>query len=302
MAHDSEAAWGDFWARQSGQQRGGCLPEGWRGIDAVQQEAWHGFAADLPQGARVLDLATGDGRVMRWMLDTRPDLECTGVDLAPSLPPPPKGTTVKSGIPMEELPFDDGSFEAVVSQFGFEYGDMAKTAHEIARVLAPGGTVALMTHRLEGPILAHNKARRMQIGWALERKDVIGVAKRSLALRAGGVAAVPMEITQAVQEGAHRFGPQSAAWEISEAVRRTLLAPAHVPAAQLAATLDQIGVQAANEMGRIASLEAACRTAADEDAWATAFEAAGFVSASSAPLAEAQESAPFAEFRLLTLA
>ena len=301
MSENSKDAWGEFWARQQAGSGGGCLPDGWRGIDAVQRRAWQTFAETLPRDGTVLDLATGDGRVMRWMREVRPDLRCIGVDLAPALPPAPEGTEVHPGVGMEDLPFEAAAFDAVVSQFGFEYGDPAKVTAEIARVLKPEGVAALMTHRSDGPILAHNKARRMHIGWAIERKDVFGLARRSLSDRAANTAAVAAQVARIVEEGAHRFGPQSAAWEIPEAVRRTLLAPMHVPAAQVESTLAQIEHQAANEMGRIASLEAACATAADDDALAAAFAAAALNQTAGEPLSDDHYPSPFADFRTYSL-
>ena len=64
-------AWDRFWAddRQTG--GGGCLPSADNRIEQVQAEAWRAFAVELPKHARVLDLGTGDGRVMRWMIEAR---------------------------------------------------------------------------------------------------------------------------------------------------------------------------------------------------------------------------------------
>ena len=117
MSENSKDAWGEFWARQQAGSGGGCLPDGWRGIDAVQRRAWQTFAETLPDHAAILDLATGDGRVMRWMLEARPDLHCSGVDLAPPRPPAKEGAKVHPGVAMEDLPFEAAAFDAVVSQF-----------------------------------------------------------------------------------------------------------------------------------------------------------------------------------------
>ena len=100
---DDAKAWGDFWANNSGGDGSGCLPDRWAVIEQAQQSAWHGFIADLQEGARVLDLATGDGRVLRWMKEKRGDLSLTGIDLAPRLPPAPSGTETRGGIAMEDI-------------------------------------------------------------------------------------------------------------------------------------------------------------------------------------------------------
>lgn len=54
------------------------------------------------------------------------------------------GAEVADLLDLEELPFPDGRFDAVVSAFGFARAPHAlQTAHELARVCRPGGTVAL---------------------------------------------------------------------------------------------------------------------------------------------------------------
>lgn len=300
MTAANEKAWGDFWSQQRrGEGSGGCLPDGWRGIEETQREAWSGFAVHLPESCPVLDLATGDGRVMRWLQEERRELDLVGVDLAPELPPAPEGTSVKPGVPMEELPFTDGEFGAVVSQFGVEYGDVAKVAAETARVLAPGGMVGLITHRRDGPILAHNLHRRIQIGWLFDRKSLFNAAYDALSSRGSAFVAAPMAITQIVNEGARRFGPQSAAWEIAEAVRRTLMMPTKVSAEEIGAMLDEIARRARNELERIGSLERACQVTANGEKLSDAFDAAGLISLETRELSDGKAPAPFADFRLL---
>ena len=296
---DHARAWGDFWSRNKGGSgdSGGCLPARWAGIEDVQKGAWQRFAADLPKNARVLDLATGDGRVMRWLLHERRDLKLIGSDLAPSLPQAPKGTKLRAGVAMEDMPFADGQFDACVSQFGFEYGDTAKAAAELARVVSPGGKVGLMTHRLDGPILAHNVSRRAGIAWAIEEHKLVSKAKGSLRMRAMGGPAVPPLIANAPLEGAAEHGEGSAAWEIAEAIRQTLAMGARDHPGRVAATLDEIGKQAENEMGRIASLEAACVAAASPEFSAMLCEA-GLEERETVELGEPDGGRIFADFRI----
>ncbi|MHA6334431.1 class I SAM-dependent methyltransferase [Qipengyuania sp. CAU 1752] len=299
MNEVNERAWGDFWAQQQGHSDGGCLPDGYRAIETAQRQAWSHFAGTLERGSAVLDLATGDGRVMAWLLAAGDEFALTGVDLAPKLPPPPAGAAVRAGVAMEELPFENGQFDAVVSQFGFEYGDVSRVATEVARVLKHGGTLAILTHRIDGPILAHNAARRMQIGWIFDRKDLFRIAHE--ALEAGATTA-PIAVLQAVQEGAQRFGSGSAAWEIAEAVRRTMEMRSQQPREQVAATLRMIAERAANEIARINSLEAACRTTADDQGFKAALDGAGFTTAEMKAVCEAEGASPFADFRVYRLA
>lgn len=269
------AAWSDFWAANADAPQGGCLPQRWAAIEEAQADAWRAFIAALPEGAKVLDLATGDGRVLGWMRAARGDLELTGIDLAPDLPAPPAGTTTRGGIAMESLPFGDGEFAAVVSQFGFEYGDVAKVAGEIARVLAPGGSVGLMVHRGDGPILEHNLARRVAIDWVLDEQRLGAILRQALDAPNGGPD-VAAQVAAAIGiVGANRFGQDSPGWEIPEAMRRAVLLGAEAGRDSILATVTQIEARAANEVGRIASLERACAVADQREALAAAFAAQG---------------------------
>ena len=280
------AAWSDFWAHNAGADSGGCLPQRWAAIEDAQRTAWHNFIADLPQGARVLDLATGDGRVLGWMRAKRDDLELIGVDLAPTLPAPPQGTQTRGGVAMEDLPFAAGEFAAVVSQFGFEYGDVSRIAAEIARVLVPGGKVGLMVHRGDGPILEHNLARRAAIDWVLGEQHLAQTLIMALGAPNGGTA-VAAEVASAIARlGAHKFGQASPGWEIPEALRRAVLMEARTGRDAVLATINEIEARAANEIGRIASLERACAAADRRDAVDAAFGANGLNRLASADVCE----------------
>ena len=299
---DAHDAWNTFWEREKRAAKpaggGGCLPQGWAGIHNIQSRIWKDLANALPKNARVLDLATGDGMVLSQMLSARRDLKAIGIDRATALPKAPRGIELRGGVDMAKLPFPDGRFAAVTSQFGFEYGDIAKIAPEIARVLHSAGRVALMTHRADGPIVAHNRKRREQIAWAIEEQDLPQKAKNSLALRRAGLAMLPKDVIEAPEKGAALHGQASAAWEIAEAIRRTLHLGRQDAPAQVAAVLDNIAMQAENELGRIASLELAAETASDRDAVLGVMTDAGLQLVQERELVDGRYSSPFADFRV----
>jgi ubiquinone/menaquinone biosynthesis C-methylase UbiE len=111
------------------------------------------YAADLarrvaaPNPARVLETAAGTGIVTRRLRDVLPaGAHLTSTDLNP----PMLEIARKKFRPDEQvefqpadataLPFPDGSFDAVVCQFGVMfYPDKDKSYREVYRVLAPGG-------------------------------------------------------------------------------------------------------------------------------------------------------------------
>ncbi len=57
---------------------------------------------------------------------------------------------MQGGVDAEALPFADGTFDLVVSQYGIEYARLDRAVSEVLRVLAPGGGVAMVLHHAEG--------------------------------------------------------------------------------------------------------------------------------------------------------
>ena len=108
--------------------------------------------ADLRPGERVLDVATGTGVLARLAARrVTPGGAVTGLDLndgmlkcARELPLPP-GLTIewRHGSALA-LPFDDGAFDVVVCQQGFQFfPDRMGALHQMRRVLRATGRVAL---------------------------------------------------------------------------------------------------------------------------------------------------------------
>lgn len=104
-------------------------------------------------GERVLDLATGTGWTSR--LVAARGAEVTGVDIAADLLEAARAIGETSGMRIayqlgdaENLPFEDASFDAVISTFGVMFASRPEAAAaEIARVCRKGGRVALTTWR-----------------------------------------------------------------------------------------------------------------------------------------------------------
>ncbi len=148
-------AWTAFWQESgAGTQCVAGAPD----ILQTQKQHWSSFAASLNAGTRVLDLGCGAGAVARTLLATRRDVQITGIDIAkvPLVIDPL--VDLLSDTAMESLPFADASFGAVVSQFGFEYGEVDKAADEAARVLAPGGRFSFLVHHAKSSVLAVSRA------------------------------------------------------------------------------------------------------------------------------------------------
>jgi len=104
-------------------------------------------AASVGPGARVLDVATGPGYVAAAAAERGASV--VGVDLAPSMLD--MARDLHPGLDFREadaqsLPFEDASFDAVLGNFVIVHlGRPEQAAAEFARVLRPGGKVALTT-------------------------------------------------------------------------------------------------------------------------------------------------------------
>ncbi|MDO9488781.1 MAG: class I SAM-dependent methyltransferase [Sphingomonadaceae bacterium] len=152
----------------------------------VVDRHWAGFADALPQGAHILDLACGAGIVGSMLLRRRSDLRVTGVDWADVPIAPVANLAIHRWVSMEDLPFGDGSFDAAVSLFGIEYGDIARIAGELHRVLTPGARFSFLVHHSESEILREGGARRRAV-----RETLSG--KMKAAFLAGSLAAVDLQ-------------------------------------------------------------------------------------------------------------
>ncbi len=103
-------------------------------------------AARVGKGTRLLDVATGPGIVVARAV-ARGVSSAIGVDLSPKMVA--LAARLHPGLDFREadgeaLPFLDGAFDAVVSNFGL--GHFPRPSHalaELARVVAPGGMLAL---------------------------------------------------------------------------------------------------------------------------------------------------------------
>jgi SAM-dependent methyltransferase len=116
------------------------------------------LAAQVDESDTVLDVACGSGNATIPAAKT--GAKVTGLDLTPELLQAGRANAAEAGVEIdwvegdaEQLPVEDASFDAVVSVFGCMFApDQAKTAGEIARVLKPGGRIAICAWTPEGNI------------------------------------------------------------------------------------------------------------------------------------------------------
>lgn len=174
MGKHNEEEWEGFWrtTREAAAYRSGAPQQ------AVLEQFWGDFfkrTLPLFPGARILDLACGNGAVARSAIGAARtaglthvmvcglDRSAAGlVDLHRRLP-----SAYPVNADVLKAPFRDGAFDLVTSQFGFEYAGSSAVV-EAARLVAPGGVLAAILHLKGGGIYneCHNNLLAMQ---ALER-------------------------------------------------------------------------------------------------------------------------------------
>jgi len=107
---------------------------------------------------RILDLSTGTGWTSR--LVARRGATVVGADIASGLLDAARAAAFEEGLLIEyqladaeDLPFETGSFDAVVSTCGIMFASRPEAAaRELARVCRPGGRIALTTWVSDGAL------------------------------------------------------------------------------------------------------------------------------------------------------
>jgi ubiquinone/menaquinone biosynthesis C-methylase UbiE len=107
-------------------------------------------AVDLRSGQSVLDVACGNGNAS--LAAARRFCEVTGVDYVPMLLEEGRKRADAEGLAVnfqegdaEDLPFEDGSFDVVLSTLGVMFApNQQKAAGELLRVVRPGGTIGMV--------------------------------------------------------------------------------------------------------------------------------------------------------------
>ncbi len=138
-------------------------------------------AAQLPHGARILDVGTGPGTVPIDLATAAPRLTIHGLDLSVQMIDHARAAARSAGCEDRvtfvagdagDMPFPDGSFDLIVSSMSqHHWSDAPAVVREICRVLRPGGRA-----------------------WIYDARYVLHRAERAArqALPAGGVHRVPV--------------------------------------------------------------------------------------------------------------
>jgi SAM-dependent methyltransferase len=171
-AHGVPPAAPPYSRRYAGGMVDGADATAWSEVASGWARLWGGFAAPAQRalmdaagigaGIRVLDVGCGSGEFLALLRNSGAD--GTGADPAPAMVRLARSTgadVVLAGA--ESLPFDDRAFDVVTAVNALQFAeDTTAALHEFARVLVPGGRIAV-SNWAEG---AHNDVDAIELAVA----------------------------------------------------------------------------------------------------------------------------------------
>lgn len=270
-------------------------PDG--GYDLEVREAWVEFFSMLPEGARILDVGTGNGVVALIAAETTKargrNWEIHATDLARIDPPRHvsdgarrlAGITFHAGVATEHLPFEAESFDAVSGHYALEYTDTAAALAQIHRVLKPGGDAQFILHSTESMlvqsarrslreaeiVLVETKVyRRLHRLVTMEQATPGATQSATVELRAA-IHALKQALEQARQAGAGRVLSV-----VLDAVQKLLVARKQTDAHAVGLEVDRAEAELRASVRRLNDLIEHARTAQAMDSIEKEAASAGF--------------------------
>ncbi len=268
---------------------------------------WRERFEALPDGACIVDVATGNGAVALLALDaaaaTGRGFTVHGTDLA-AIDPVTRvaDDDVRDRLarihfhphtPAESLPFADATVDLACSQFGLEYSDTARSIPELARVLRPGGNAALILHHGDASIVrsARDEARGIdhvldEARVYLKTRNFLRALAETRSPRGGSGGALPPkaakkrrsvdEAIESVQTAARGHANPRVLLGPLNYVQEVLAMTGKVGAHEALGWLEEARQRVVSMRQRLADMQAAACTEGDIAIIAQQLDAAGF--------------------------
>lgn len=181
--------WENYW---QGDRMALCLDSDYFTYDEAVSRDWKSFFSAFEDGARLLDICTGNGAVALLALEASKEqgksFHITGADRAEINPA--KFVTSNSdalsqigfdgGVDISNLPYSDARFDGVSGQYALEYTNISESLVEIARVLKPQARVRFLLHASEGTIAQGATRELNRIADFRAAANIFELAKRAI--------------------------------------------------------------------------------------------------------------------------
>lgn len=284
------AAWQNYWS-SSGHAE--CVPDS-PALAKLLRSCWQDFARQLPRKGRLLDLGTGRGSVLDAISRARPDLRLTGVDYVDLGGLDRNRFTLISGVNFEALPRFPQKFDAVTSQFAFEYAEPEAAARAVADSLGPEGAFQFVIHDRSGPVLTQAGLRRRALSWAVHESGYLEKAIRLATARAMVAIPTPPSFREAIAVAHERFESEPVAVEIMTGVHEILARGERSPPGQVTDELRRLKSTAIHELVVLDALERAACGEREIESIRSHLERAGLAVSWVKKLREPDKGLPFA--------
>lgn len=188
------AAWSTYWASGALHSCANSYQDNYRG---AIEDFWSAVFKCLGKSSRVLDIATGNGALPLMLSRLRGHEAGDSIDAVDLAEIAPAWNTAEqwpqirfhSGIRMERLPFENQSFDLVVSQYGIEYGKWPEALSESLRVCRSEGVLALVLHHSDSVLVSVGRNELRNHEFLTSPRGLIESARRVIpwvaAMRAG---------------------------------------------------------------------------------------------------------------------
>jgi ubiquinone/menaquinone biosynthesis C-methylase UbiE len=182
--------WTQYWAAD---RVAACFEGPQSNYEATIRDQWEAFFRTLPSPCSVLDIGTGNGAVpviaRRIATQEGKDFSITGVDAAAIDPhrfvqhdaAALADITFLGGVSAASLPFEDGRFGAISSQFALEYMDREAVLSELCRVAATGARLKCIVHAENGTAAEAARVDLEHCDYLLNESRLFDKARRTMA-------------------------------------------------------------------------------------------------------------------------
>jgi|GEM_PF-2002668 len=260
--------WSDYWQRGDAHA---CTREFSADARTIIASNWKRHFGQLESGARLLDLATGNGALPTYLADTLPlgvrDIEAVGVDLATIEKTAPKFVRPDARVSMEfrgkvdiaDLPFEDDEFDLVTSQYGIEYADLPKALAEACRVTR--GRLVLLMHASEGVVVRQNADIVRQIRLVTDELRMVDLVRQYLVKPDHDGRTLLLQAFEQLQSEIATVENPSFLRTFQQQLKQICDSLHTYPATTVTAVIDEFEERLSNHADRMASLESAAVTA-----------------------------------------